>query len=347
MTNATWATVLLLITSVCARAGAHEWCEPDTLNTYGPSSPVITNVTFATIDRSSPESDKELYVHTLLTTEVDLGETLPFSMTYTLDLAFCPTYAIRVWIDWNQDESFDEPGDLVVSRDAETTGSVTEDVTVPLTAAAGLTRMRVAMKMEAVCGHDPIAACPEPEAFGWHGEIEDYNVIVVAPEESDCANGADDDGDGLVDCEDPDCVSDPAGDCDDDGEPNGTDCAPADPGAFAEPPEVSLLLVEKPDPTGGTAGFLSWEGLADQAGLDTVHDVLSGRIGDFDLTDPWPLATCLAMDEPGTTTTDARLLGTASDGYWYLVRGENACGLGSSGPGSLGGERPVGAATCQ
>ena len=325
---------------------AHEWCEPDTVATYAPSSPVITNVTFATIDRSSAESDKELYAHTLLTADVNVGETYPFSMSYTLDLAFCPQYAIRVWIDWNHDESFDEPGDLVVTRERDTLGSVFEDIEVPPTATPGLTRMRVAMKMDTVCGHDPIAACPEPEAFDWHGEIEDYNLIVIPSGETDCSNGTDDDGDGLVDCEDSDCVWDPLGDCDGDGEPNETDCAAADPGAFALPPEVALLLVGL-DPLGSTDALLTWTGLAPEAGLATVHDVVTGRLSDFGAPGPWARATCLAMDEAGAGATDARLTGRSAEGYWYLVRGENSCGLGTLGVGSLGEERFVSALTCQ
>ena len=37
------------------------------------------------------------------------------------------------------------------------------------------------------------------------GEVEDLRVYIYTSE--DCSNGIDDDGDGLVDCDDPDCVN--------------------------------------------------------------------------------------------------------------------------------------------
>lgn len=337
---------LCLVSGSPGLAVAHAWCEPDTLNSYGPTSPVITRVTFATINRSSPASDKELYVHTLLATDVELGSVHAFSMEYAPDPVVCPEYAIRVWIDWSHDESFDEPGDLVVARDHETTGSVVEVVQVPDSAVPGLTRMRVAMKMEVACGHDPIAACPEPEAFGWHGEVEDYDLVLFGAEDEDCRNGVDDDGDGAVDCDDADCLGDATVDCDGDGVPNGEDCAPDDPGAFAVPPEVPVLRVARPEPTGAVA-VLTWPGLAAEAGLDTVHDVFTGRLAILRGSDPWDGTGCLARDEPGTTTSDPATTATGMGGYWYLVRAENACGQGPLGAGPLGGLRAIDDAVCR
>ncbi len=54
---------------------------------------------------------------------------------------------------------------------------------------------------------------------------------LITPQEIDCDNSADDDGDGLVDCEDPDCQEAEnckadtfrRGDCNDDGAVNITD----------------------------------------------------------------------------------------------------------------------------
>jgi len=161
-----------------------QWCVPstgpDTLNTYGPTSPVITNVTLNTIDRTTAAADKELYVDTGLATDLVIGQSYPLSMTYQPDFAFCPDYQLRVWIDWDQNGSFLDPGETVVSVDNDVVGSVSADVDVPATAVLGTTRMRVAMKMELACGHDAILPCPQPEAFGWHGEIEDYDIEVVA-----------------------------------------------------------------------------------------------------------------------------------------------------------------------
>ena len=79
-------------------------CSPfpcDGINSYGSTSPVITNVTFNTINRSSITSQKELYVNTGVSTTVEEGQSYAFSMTYTKDLSICSTYNTSLWIDWN------------------------------------------------------------------------------------------------------------------------------------------------------------------------------------------------------------------------------------------------------
>ena len=175
--------ILCLLVMLSAAQARAQWCEPGVgptqLNTYGPTSPVITNVKLNTIDRITPASVKELYVLTGLTTELTNGATYDFSMTYEPDLAFCPQYAIRVWIDWDQNGDFTEPGETVVSANFFTPATITESFVVPTSALAGTTRMRVAMKMEEACGHAAIEPCALPESFGWHGEIEDYDIDVV------------------------------------------------------------------------------------------------------------------------------------------------------------------------
>ena len=172
------------LTSLYAGDVFAQWCVPsegpDTLNTYGPSSPTITNVTIGSINRTTPASDKELYVDTGEATDVSPGDSVAFSMTYQPDVLFCPDYQLRVWIDWDQDGSFDGADETVFSVNNDVSSVLAGSIDVPDTAVEGVTRMRVAMKMELACGHDAILACPEPEAFGWHGEIEDYTINVAS-----------------------------------------------------------------------------------------------------------------------------------------------------------------------
>ncbi len=165
-------------------AMAQSWCTPTTgsttMNSYGSNSPVITNVTFNTINRTTAASLKELYVNTGVTTNVTKGQTYNFSMTYTQDQSICTVYAIRVYIDWGRDGSFTNVGtDLPISLSGQTATTITGTITVPLTASTGTTRMRVCMKMDG-CGHTAIDPCVPPENFGWHGEIEDYSLNVGA-----------------------------------------------------------------------------------------------------------------------------------------------------------------------
>lgn len=79
------------------------------------------------------------------------------------------------------------------------------------------------------------------------GYIACFNV--PAPNTEDtlplCTDGIDNDGDGLIDCLDPDCVAIPTLDCDGDGVPNGEDCAPTDPlvypGAMCSDNDVNTI----------------------------------------------------------------------------------------------------------
>ncbi|MCR9182322.1 MAG: GEVED domain-containing protein [Flavobacteriaceae bacterium] len=77
--------------------------------------------------------------------------------------------AYRVWIDYNQNGSFDDPGELVYNRSRTTATSVSGSFTVPTSALDGPTRMRVSMKYNA----SPTSC----EIFAW-GEVEDYTVVV-------------------------------------------------------------------------------------------------------------------------------------------------------------------------
>jgi len=160
--------------------------------------------------------------------------------------------------------------------------------------------------------------------------------------EEDCGNGIDDDGDTLTDCDDPDCeddlgccLRDPARDCDGDTVVNAGDCAPDDGGAHAVPDRAGPLTVAK---TGAAAGAVrvSWPGLGPQAGRNTFYDLAGGLLSE--IGPGLPAAGCLSDNFPGTTYTDDRAVGGgATDGFWYLVRGQNICGQGPYGRTSLEG----------
>ena len=96
--------------------------------------------------------------------------------SYTVSLApgfsFTPfSEAWRVWIDWDGDGSFDDPGELAAAP-AASDGVVNGTIAVPAGARLGPTRMRVAMKFAS-----PPNACGD---LG-DGEVEDYVVDVAPP----------------------------------------------------------------------------------------------------------------------------------------------------------------------
>ena len=106
------------------------------------------------------------------------------------------------------------------------------------------------------------------------------------------------------------------------------DCAPNDPAAWAAPTEVGGAVFS------ADKASLSWNSLASQAGPGTVYDVLRGSIKEL------PVGTgtseaCLDDNSAALTWSDSALP-MAGGGFFYLVRGENVCGVGAYGTQSTG-----------
>lgn len=117
---------------------------------------------------------------------------------------------------------------------------------------------------------------------------DDDNPLVHPGAKEICRGGADEDGDGLFDCEDPDC--------------------PAPPG----PGDVQGLSWNR-------AG-LSWEAAA---GAE-VYDLARGLMSDFFRRHDWGLGDCPARSRPETTWNDDGRKPPVGDALWYLVRAEGA-----------------------
>jgi hypothetical protein len=92
--------------------------------------------------------------------------------------------------------------------------------------------------------------------------------------------------------------------------------------AGSTPGAVSPLSSEK---SGVTATF-RW----DPTDTATTYDVLRGRVADWPVGSNPLTETCLADDVAGTSADDVAVP-ALGDAFWYLVRAENACGLGSYG----------------
>ncbi len=75
----------------------------------------------------------------------------------------------KVWIDYNQNGSFSDAGELVYTPGALSSTAVSGSITIPTTATTGTTRMRVQMKYN--------GAGTECETFSY-GEVEDYSVNI-------------------------------------------------------------------------------------------------------------------------------------------------------------------------
>lgn len=145
-------------------------------------------------------------------------------------------------------------------------------------------------------------------------------------------HAADLDGDGDVDVlsgsqNDHDIVwyvneSDYA-DTDGDGMRDDLDCAPGNATAFAVPGEIRSVRFDAADE-------MTWSTEAPRSGSGTVYDVVRGWIGELPVRSGGPGETCAVLATPATGLP-ADSSPAPGVGYYYVVRGKNACGVGTYG----------------
>ncbi|HTN47660.1 MAG TPA: GEVED domain-containing protein, partial [Flavipsychrobacter sp.] len=79
-----------------------------------------------------------------------------------------------IWVDWNQDFDFTDPGELVYGISAVTIGAtVNGSFPIPFTATPGLTRLRLRSHF--------VQATLDPCASNYDGETEDYDLMIIPP----------------------------------------------------------------------------------------------------------------------------------------------------------------------
>ncbi len=139
----------------------HEWIESFTLD----------NVTTASGDNNG-------YAAANGTTSLSLeaGNNYLFTLVPGFDAQALPEYT-RIWLDANQNGSF-ETNELIYDQGATSVGTLTGVVTIPPSALAGSTRLRVQMAYQGTGQTTLPAVCGD---FTW-GEVEDYCVTIGAAE---------------------------------------------------------------------------------------------------------------------------------------------------------------------
>lgn len=113
---------------------------------------------------------------TSITGSVEKGQSYP--LTVEGNTAGLFTHDIRVFIDWNQDNSFDMITEYYLTSLENTTGTdgvqATLNITVPENALTGTTRLRVTKDMWNVYEEGEFDACTN----AYYGQIEDYSLNV-------------------------------------------------------------------------------------------------------------------------------------------------------------------------
>ena len=179
------AFVMMVAAALPSQVAAQKWCEPQTARPYSPNMPGITEVRFASINRTSKsvENDVNSLINTGEKATLEAGRTYEFTITHTRDHVIFPRARnnIRVWIDVNRNGSFSDPGELVIDELYVPTGTSTFQLTVPtVDREIKETRMRITAKMSGEVSHALPTPCDDPaDPIGYHGEIEDYIVTIV------------------------------------------------------------------------------------------------------------------------------------------------------------------------
>lgn len=124
----------------------------------------ISRVHFVSIDNSSGCNGYSDYTH--LSTLADFGASYP--ITIEIEDGFANDYG-AVWIDWNQNQDFSDADEQINLDVFQGPGPYYGTVTVPPTARAGETRMRVRLNY---------GAPPNPCGVTSYGEVEDYKIEV-------------------------------------------------------------------------------------------------------------------------------------------------------------------------
>jgi len=129
----------------------------------------ISNVQFGTIDNTSADENGGYSDFTSISTPVIAGQDYPITITpFWTSTLYDEGYG--VWIDFNRNGNFDDPGELVFDQTPTQNTPISGLISIPSDAILGETVMRVSMKFDGI---------PSPcENFDF-GEVEDYTVEIL------------------------------------------------------------------------------------------------------------------------------------------------------------------------
>ena len=170
-----YAKLLLLVFSAVSSVAVAQYCAPSFVTGCAIGDQIINfsttgGSTNITNNASGCSTGSYAYVTGQSVTQLQ-------GLDVTLSMQAGPVYGqgFKVWIDWNNNFSFADAGELVYTSPGSSTNVYTGTVTVPFSAAAGTKRMRV------LCNYAGIPpamdGCPVSQ---YYGEVEDYDFVVIA-----------------------------------------------------------------------------------------------------------------------------------------------------------------------
>ena len=144
------------------------YCTPS----FGSNSDCITNITLGDINNTTASTSTNGYGdYTNLSTDLEQNEPATLSLTSG---GGSGTHAAAVWIDFNDNYTFDDSERVGTKDDIGASATVTINLTISSDATPGSHRMRV------VYQYNVSAANINPCASANYGEGEDYTVTILA-----------------------------------------------------------------------------------------------------------------------------------------------------------------------
>ena len=104
----------------------------------------------------------------------------------------------------------------------------------------------------------------------------------------------------------------------------GSDCNDSNPLVWSVPEEVANLALTSMSPTD-----LAWDDQGDLVGPETTYDLVSGPLSAVAGID-FSASACL-QSGAGTSYLDRRPEPEPGQGFWFLARARNSCGIGTYG----------------
>lgn len=140
----------------------------------------ITLVQFNTINQTS-EKPSDYSDYSSIITEVNRDSSYDLTVNVNTEGDF--TTATKVWIDWNQNSNFNDPGEVYDLGNAtnvsnEATNNSPLSISIPTDGVLGNTVMRIATRYIGNSGGQE----PIPSQNGFDGEVEDYTLTILPTE---------------------------------------------------------------------------------------------------------------------------------------------------------------------
>lgn len=167
-----------------------QYCIPPGFKDMGGSGEpftFISNVQLGELNNSSGiptgVGDDNGYTYFSSQTKPSLQQGGNYTLKVTANDNIAAGMVVVVWVDWNNDKTFEPLGERVALWGPD--GNHSAEISVPSDAPDGVVRMRVYCDMPSSMGHidpDPCGYLNYPShAIGQHGEVEDYDIRIGSP----------------------------------------------------------------------------------------------------------------------------------------------------------------------